>query len=279
MQSVKDFVSNLKLFLPARPISHLICNAAVYLPTDPVPSWTDDGYEMSLGVNHLGHFLLVQLLLPDLKRARGSRCCIVGSVTGNSNTIAGKFVKPVAELGALEGLKAGGNRASKMAASPSESFDGAKAYKDAKALNMMTVLEMHRRFHEETGVVFNSIYPGCIAETNLFREKRQWFRDLFPLFMKYVTGGYVSELEAGERLAQVIDDPRCDTSGVYWSWNGNAQQVGTLNRNADGQWEVSGAGGSGGDIFPNQFSNDVMNDANAEKMWEQSMKLVGLVKK
>ena len=32
-----------------------------------------------------------------------------------------------------------------MAASPSESFDGAKAYKDAKALNMMTVLEMHRR--------------------------------------------------------------------------------------------------------------------------------------
>jgi NAD(P)-dependent dehydrogenase (short-subunit alcohol dehydrogenase family) len=101
LQSVKDFVSNLKLFLPARPISHLICNAAVYLPTDPVPSWTDDGYEMSLGVNHLGHFLLVQLLLPDLKRARGSRCCIVGSVTGNSNTIAGKFVKPVAELGAL----------------------------------------------------------------------------------------------------------------------------------------------------------------------------------
>ena len=44
-----------------------------------------------------------------------------------------------------------------------------------------------------------------LAETNLFREKRQWFRELFPLFMKYVTGGYVSELEAGERLAQVDD--------------------------------------------------------------------------
>ena len=57
----QDFVGNLKLFLPARPISHLICNAAVYLPTDPEPSWTDDGYEMSLGVNHLGHFLLVQV--------------------------------------------------------------------------------------------------------------------------------------------------------------------------------------------------------------------------
>ena len=67
-------------------------------PTDPEPSWTDDGYEMSVGVNHLGHFLLVQLLLPELKRARGARCCIVGSVTGNSNTIAGSLVKPVATL-------------------------------------------------------------------------------------------------------------------------------------------------------------------------------------
>ena len=28
----------------------------------------------------------------------------------------------------------------------------------------------------------------------------QWFRKLFPVFMKYVTGGYVSEDEAGERL-------------------------------------------------------------------------------
>merc|ERR1719267_85876 len=67
-QSVKDFVSNLKLFLPQRPIDHLICNAAVYRPTEPVPAWTDDGYEMSFGVNHLGQFLLVQLLLGDLKK-------------------------------------------------------------------------------------------------------------------------------------------------------------------------------------------------------------------
>ena len=72
------------------------------------------------------------------------------------------------------------------------------------------------------------MYPGCIAETNLFREKRQWFKTIFPLFMKYVTGGYVPEAEAGQRLAQVIDDPECDKqSGVYWSWNGNAQQVPT----------------------------------------------------
>ena len=37
--------------------------------------------------------------------------------------------------------------------------------------------------------------------------------------MKYVTGGYVSEAEAGDRLAQVVYDPVASKSGVYWSWN------------------------------------------------------------
>merc|ERR1712159_790504 len=136
------------------------------------PAWTDDGFEMSLGINHLGHFLLLQLLMPSLKRAKNARVCIVGSVTGNSNTVGGGFVKPVAKVGDLKGLAAGGARASTMVSDPSEKFNGAKAYKDAKALNMMTVLEMHRRFHKQTGIVFTSMYPGCICDTSLFREKR-----------------------------------------------------------------------------------------------------------
>merc|ERR1719213_539246 len=107
LASVRDFVQNLNLFLPARPINHLICNAAVYRPTDPEPAWTDDGFEMSLGVNHLGHFLLVQLLLPDLKRAKDARLCMVGSITGNNNTIGGGLVYPRAEVGELKGLKKG----------------------------------------------------------------------------------------------------------------------------------------------------------------------------
>ena len=44
------------------------------------------------------------------------------------------------------------------------------------------------------------------------------------MFMKYVTGGFVGEDEAGQRLFQVIVDPRCSKSGVYWSWNGGPRQ-------------------------------------------------------
>jgi protochlorophyllide reductase len=137
---------------------------------------------------------------------------------------------------------------------------------------MMTVSELHRRYHEDTGIVFSSMYPGCIAETALFREKRPWFRKAFPWFMKYVTGGYVSQEEAGERLAQVIDDPKCSKSGVYWSWNGGAKTVGLYAK--DGK--PTGAGGSGGEIFENDQSDAVTNLPNAKKVWAFSKKAVGL---
>ena len=44
-------------------------------------------------------------------------------------------------------------------------FIGPKAYKDAKLCNILTVKEMSNRWHEETGVTFSTMYPGCIADT------------------------------------------------------------------------------------------------------------------
>jgi len=263
-----------KFYLPARPIHHLICNAAVYRPTDPEPAFTDDGYEMSMGVNHLGHFLLVNLLLPDLKKAKNSRVCIVGSITGNSNTIGGGFVYPRAEIGELEGLKQGPN--AEMV--DGGSFDGAKAYKDAKALNMMTVTELHRRFHDETGITFSSMYPGCIAETALFREKRDWFRKIFPLFMKYVTGGYVSEVEAGDGWRRSSTTPsapsRVSTGrGTATRSRSASQTACRTRRRASGRCRCRVLA-SGGEIFENEFSGMIKDERRARLAWDYSMDLV-----
>jgi len=275
LTSVRDFVGNLKAFKSARPLTHLVCNAAVYLPKDPNPSWTDDGYEMAMGVNHLGHFALVNLLLSDLKKAKGARVVIVGSITGNSNTVGGGMVYPRADLSLLQGYKGEKKGKQPVAMADGKKYDGAKAYKDSKVMNMMTVSELHRRYHDKTGITFSSMYPGCIAETNLFREKRKWFRQVFPLFMKYVTGGYVGQEEAGQRLAQCIDDPICEKSGVYWSWNGGAQNVGRYS--ADGK--PKGAGGSGGEIFENEQSDAVRDEVTAKELWDVSMEMSGLKSK
>jgi len=93
--------------------------------------------------------------------------------------------------------------------------------------------------------------------------------------MKYVTGGYVGQEEAGQRLAQCVDDPICSKSGVYWSWNGGAQNVGRYS--ADGK--PRGAGGSGGEIFENEQSVAVRDLQTAMNVWDVSVKMSGLTSK
>ncbi|EIE24915.1 Protochlorophyllide reductase, chloroplastic [Coccomyxa subellipsoidea C-169] len=249
--SVRAFVENFRA--SGRRLDVLVCNAAVYLPTAKEPTFTADGFELSVATNHLGHFLLTNLLLEDIQSAPADslkRVIIVGSITGNTNTLAGN-VPPKADLGDLRGLASGvDGRIAPMI--NGGDFDGAKAYKDSKVCNMLTVRELHRRLHDSTGVTFSSLYPGCIAETGLFRNHIPLFRTLFPPFQKYITKGYVSEDEAGKRLAQVVSDPKLSKSGTYWSWSNDSES------------------------FENQVSEEVSDGAKGQKLWEISEKLVGL---
>ena len=114
---------------PTRPLAHPPTHSPLFPPGRPATTPV-------CSTNHLGHFLLVNLLLEDLKNApknnpAGSpRCIIVGSITGNTNTLAGN-VPPKADLGDLRGMNAAlVGRSSSMI--DGGDFDGAKAYKDSK---------------------------------------------------------------------------------------------------------------------------------------------------
>ena len=274
-QSVRDFCAELDQWKSGKPLDRLICNAGVYQPSLSHAKWSVDGHEQQMQINYLSHFLMVSLLLPDLARSPDPRCVLVGSVTGNDNTVGGGGVYPIADLKDLAGLKAGASKPISMF--DGYNFIGAKAYKDSKLCLMMLSNMLHDKYHKQTGIAFSSIYPGCIAESPLFREKRPWFRKYFPIFMKYITGGFVGEPEAGMRLFQVAHDPRCSKSGVYWSWNGGPREGrGTEALEKDGQ--ILGGGGAGGgwdSIYENDQSDKVLNVDTAATLWKYSTEITG----
>ena len=253
--SVRDFAA--RFAASGLPLHALVCNAAVYLPLLKDPARSPEGYEISVATNHFGHFLLSHLLLPRLEPLNGAapRLITLGTVTANSEEVGGKVPIPApADLGDLQGLEAGFK--APVAMIDGKAFKPGKAYKDSKLCNMIMNREFHRRYHGETGVVFNTLYPGCVAETALFRYAPKLFQRVFPWFQKNVTKGYVSQPLAGERVADVVADPAFAQSGVHWSW-GNRQR-------ADAR------------PFAQALSPKANNAARASRLWDISMGMVGL---
>ena len=273
--SVRNFCDKINVLKEDRPLDRLVCNAAVYQPSLPHAKWTEDGHEQQLQINYLSHFLMISLMLPELAKAEKARVVTVGSVTGNDNTVGGGGVYPIADLHNLQGLEAGARNPISMV--DGRDFNGAKAYKDSKLMIMMLTNILHDRYNRATGIAFSSIYPGCIAASPLFREKRPWFRKYFPVFMKYITGGYVGEEEAGSRLAQAVTDSRCAKSGVYWSWNGGPREgrgVDALKNDGN----IVGAGGAGGDadsVFEAPQSDKVHDIEKMNMLWKYSSEVTG----
>jgi protochlorophyllide reductase len=253
--SVRQFVRDFRA--TGRYLDALVCNAAVYLPLLKEPMRSEDGYELSVATNHLGHFLLCNLMLEDLMRSPTSdkRLVILGTVTANPKELGGKIPIPAPpDLGNLEGLEAGFQEPITMI--NGKKFKPGKAYKDSKLCNVLTMRELHRRYHNSTGIIFSSLYPGCVADTPLFRNHYPLFQKIFPLFQKNITGGYVSQSLAGDRVAQVVADDSFKESGAYYSW-GNRQQPDRRS-------------------FVQEVSNEALDETKAKKLWDLSGNLVGI---
>ncbi len=254
---LERFANNLKI---------LICNAAVYKPRLKRPERSAQGYEKSMAVNHFGHFLMINLLIKELISSQKKiylggknvnfipRITILGTVTANYLELGGKIPIPApADLGDLSGFEKG--FLSPVSMANGKRFKPGKAYKDSKLCNMITAQELAKRYSSKD-ITINSLYPGCVANTKLFRNTPWIFRILFPLFQKFITKGYVSERLAGERVSIVATGDEFSESGVHWSW-GNRQKLGRK-------------------VFAQKLSDRIIDPNTSNKMWNLSMQLVGL---
>ncbi|XP_017880477.1 retinol dehydrogenase 11-like, partial [Ceratina calcarata] len=149
--SIREFVA--AVIKDFAEVHVLINNAGVYVPFKE-HALTEDGYEIHFGVNHLGHFLLTNLLLEHLKQNAPSRIVIVTSKLFESGVI------DFSNLNGEKGLTIKGRM------NP--------AYCNSKLANTYFGIELAKRL-ENTGVNVYMVCPG-FTYTGLFRNvKRSWF--------------------------------------------------------------------------------------------------------
>lgn len=113
----------------------LVNNAGLLSPLER----TKDNFELNMGVNHLGHFLLTNLLLDLLKAAAPSRIVVVASTLHKIGAINRDDLNSI------------------------KSFPGAwKGYANSKLANIIFTRKM-AKILEGSGVTINCLCPGAVA--------------------------------------------------------------------------------------------------------------------
>ncbi|KAM3688915.1 hypothetical protein ACJW31_09G007000 [Castanea mollissima] len=164
MKSVRAFVDDFNALNV--PLNILINNAGVmFCPFQ----LSKDGIEMQFATNHIGHFLLTNLLLEKMKN------------TARSTNIEGRIVNlsSIAHNYTYEQ----GIRFDQI--NDESGYSDKKAYGQSKLANILHVNELSRRFQEEgINITVNSVHPGLIM-TPLMRYSELLMR-LIRVFTFYL---------------------------------------------------------------------------------------------
>jgi NAD(P)-dependent dehydrogenase (short-subunit alcohol dehydrogenase family) len=200
LASVRAFVDDVRASaLP--PLHAIVCNAGVQVVSG--TEHTQDGVEMTFGVNHLGHFALVQGLLDTLTHP--ARILVVSSGTHDPSKRTGM---PDPRYTSAADL-----------AHPGESAEenGRRRYTTSKLCNVLFSYELDRRIGD--GVTVNAFDPGLMPGSGLARDYsplgRLAWRYLFPALR--VLPNVNSTRTSGRHLAALVSDTRFDgVSGQYF---------------------------------------------------------------
>eukprot|EP00467_Chlorarachnion_reptans_P012448 CAMPEP_0114510940 /NCGR_PEP_ID=MMETSP0109-20121206/14079_1 /TAXON_ID=29199 /ORGANISM="Chlorarachnion reptans, Strain CCCM449" /LENGTH=431 /DNA_ID=CAMNT_0001690329 /DNA_START=140 /DNA_END=1435 /DNA_ORIENTATION=- len=176
LDDVRSFVQRFRSL--GVPLNVLVANAGLSLGAydkNTKPKLTKQGFELTVGTNYLGHFLLVNLLLDELEKSGpDSRIVITGSEVHDPSSPGGQ-VGAKATLGDLSGLDEDNWNMIDGGA-----YDPDKAYKDSKLADIMFALELQRRLTASgKHITVNSFGPGLITRSGFFRNQAQGFTQIF----------------------------------------------------------------------------------------------------
>jgi NAD(P)-dependent dehydrogenase (short-subunit alcohol dehydrogenase family) len=205
LTSVRAFVEDVRTWcLP--PLHAIVCNAGLQVVSG--TERTEDGIEMTFGVNHLGHFALVQGLLGEL--AHPARIVVVSSGTHDPSKRTGMPHPRYTSAADLAHPHAG-----------QSADDGRRRYTTSKLCNVLFTYELDRRLGGGgQGATVNAFDPGLMPGSGLARDypplQRLAWRYLFPALR--VLPGVRSTRTSGRYLAALASDTRFDgVTGEYFA--------------------------------------------------------------
>ncbi len=212
LDSVRSFVAEFKQG-DRPPLNALVCNAGVQFIQR--QTYTKDGFDMTFGVNHLGHFLLTNLLLKEL--ATPARIVFVSSDTHDSSKTTGmpapyfrdpQLMAHPEQDPALKGKSIG--------------EIGRIAYTTSKLCNVLCAYELSRRMEAtEKPITVNVFNPGLMPGSGLADDytptaKFVW-NNILPILCRFVPNVNTME-NAGKALARlVLDKDLENVTGKYFS--------------------------------------------------------------
>ena len=194
----------------------VVCNAGVApdragnrVSARGAPRRTRDGFEETIGVNHLGHFALVRDLLPCMRR--GSRVVVTSSCVHDPTSPDGRN-GATPTLGDLAGMRAGVS----FSMCDGGAFDGNKAYKDSKLCGVLFARALARRV-EAAGVVVNAFSPGFVPSSGLFRLQSAPVRALLKFMFDHPplatsmenAGRFTTQMALGKNTGEMTGEYLC----------------------------------------------------------------------
>jgi NAD(P)-dependent dehydrogenase (short-subunit alcohol dehydrogenase family) len=238
LESVRAFAGNfLRLF---HRLDGLVNNAGVM---NTPKGTTQDGFETQFGTNHLGHFLLTELLLDCIRATPDSRIVNLSSCFHD---------RAMGREGQIDFEDLNFER---------KKYDGWEAYAQSKLANLLHARALAKQ-PDNQGVISVSVHPGwvrtgLISHSMPLRFQDFWLKPILKLM------GMIEPWEGAQSTLYALLSPEVPAhNGGYFS------QVGIYRTREAGRggWPLHS---------PNPHAND---ETISEKLYQVSLSLVGFEK-
>ena len=180
-----DSIGRFAAQLDCQRIDALVCNAGL---ADTGYGETAEGFERTVGICHIGHFLLARLLMPRLLASGAPRVVMVSSESHRSPARLDFSRLPM----------------------PPDKFNGLAAYGQAKLCNVLMAKSLQDRYGAD-GLTACALHPGTLVTTDIGRHSA-----VFRVLMALVSPFTKNTLQgAATSVFAVVHEPASDIAGKY----------------------------------------------------------------